>query len=61
MDHHCPWSSKCIGDGNMNCFKAFLAGTVASLVYVVVAMMFVFRVVVEVEVDVEFVWLVSLV
>ena len=42
MDHHCPWSSKCIGDGNMNCFKAFLAGTVASLVYVVVAMMFVF-------------------
>ena len=42
LDHHCPWSSKCIGDGNMNCFKAFLGSTVATLVYVVVAMMFVF-------------------
>ena len=41
LDHHCPWSSKCIGDGNMIFFKAFLGGTVAALVYVVVAMMFV--------------------
>ena len=33
LDHHCPWSSKCIGRGNMLCFKAFLVGVVACFVF----------------------------
>jgi len=24
LDHHCPWSGKCIGKGNMLAFKSFL-------------------------------------
>jgi hypothetical protein len=33
LDHHCPWSSKCIGHKNMLAFKAFLAGTVILMIY----------------------------
>jgi hypothetical protein len=25
LDHHCPWSSKCIGAGNIRFFNAFIA------------------------------------
>ena len=33
LDHHCPWSSKCIGEGNMTPFKCFLFMTVCLMVY----------------------------
>jgi len=33
LDHHCPWSSKCIGRGNMGPFKLFLGMTVLIMVY----------------------------
>ena len=33
LDHHCPWSSKCIGRGNMLAFKTFLAGVGMSFIY----------------------------
>ncbi|CDW72131.1 dhhc zinc finger domain containing protein [Stylonychia lemnae] len=33
LDHHCPWSSKCIGSGNMLMFKVFLFMTVSLMVY----------------------------
>ena len=42
LDHHCPWSSKCIARGNMPCFKAFITGTIMALCFVIVGCMFVF-------------------
>lgn len=33
LDHHCPWSSKCIGKGNMIAFKMFIAGLSASFIF----------------------------
>ena len=33
LDHHCPWSSKCIGKGNMLPFKLFIAGITASFIF----------------------------
>ena len=33
LDHHCPWSSKCIGRGNECFFKVFLAFLTACLVF----------------------------
>eukprot|EP00347_Sterkiella_histriomuscorum_P004329 403360859 len=45
LDHHCPWSSKCIGRGNMLMFKAFLFMTVALMVYLFSGGMFsIFRI-----------------
>ncbi len=41
LDHHCPWSSKCIGDGNMNPFKIFVGSTVILMVYLFTAGMMV--------------------
>jgi len=35
LDHHCPWSSKCIGRGNIVAFKLFLMTMMTSIVYVV--------------------------
>nr|AAG45846.2 putative membrane protein [Sterkiella histriomuscorum] len=40
LDHHCAWSSKCIGKGNMNFFKAFLFMTVSLVVYLFAGGMF---------------------
>ena len=35
MDHHCPWSSKCIGKGNQVCFYFFLWSTLLLMFYMV--------------------------
>ena len=40
LDHHCPWSSKCIAKGNILYFKIFLSMTVVLTVYVFLAAMF---------------------
>ena len=32
LDHHCPWSSKCIGSGNIKAFYAFLFSFTIQLV-----------------------------
>mmetsp|Transcript_7910 Transcript_7910/g.15357 ORF Transcript_7910/g.15357 Transcript_7910/m.15357 type:complete len:191 (+) Transcript_7910:12609-13181(+) len=39
-DHHCPWTSKCIGEGNLFYFHSFLILTLASIVYVVLVATF---------------------
>lgn len=36
-DHHCPWTSKCIGGGNLIQFYIFLAWTPIYLIYITVA------------------------
>jgi hypothetical protein len=36
LDHHCPWTGKCIGKGNLFYFYAFLTTLCAHLVLVVV-------------------------
>lgn len=36
-DHHCPWTSKCIGGGNLIRFYVFLALTPIYLIYITVA------------------------
>jgi len=41
LDHHCPWSSKCIGNGNLNAFKCFLATTISLMIYLFTGGMFV--------------------
>ena len=33
MDHHCVWTGKCIGKGNLNWFWGFLAWTILFLSY----------------------------
>lgn len=33
VDHHCPWSSKCIAERNKPCFLGFLLLTCALVVY----------------------------
>ena len=32
-DHHCPWTSQCIGKGNLCCFYLFLVSTCFSMIY----------------------------
>jgi len=32
-DHHCPWTGKCIGEGNLKPFYLFLFSTMAYIVY----------------------------
>jgi len=32
-DHHCPWTGKCIGRGNLRSFYVFLASTTLYIVY----------------------------
>lgn len=33
LDHHCPWSSKCIAGGNMPAFNCMLIGLLGCLLY----------------------------
>jgi len=40
LDHHCAWSSKCIGRRNIFAFKNFLFMTVALIVYLFAGGMF---------------------
>lgn len=40
LDHHCPWSSKCIARGNMLPFKIFLGMTCVLAVYTFLAAMY---------------------
>ena len=35
-DHHCPWTSKCIGAGNLKYFTAFVALTLIYIIAMVV-------------------------
>jgi len=35
-DHHCPWTSKCIGKGNIKYFYTFIGMTMALAVYVII-------------------------
>jgi palmitoyltransferase ZDHHC9/14/18 len=41
LDHHCPWTGKCIGKRTMGFFQAFLFGLVAHLVFLAVSSMIV--------------------
>ena len=36
LDHHCPWTSKCIGKGNMFTFYAFVTTSCGLFLYIVV-------------------------
>lgn len=40
QDHHCPWTGKCIGEGNLPYFYAFLMGVVAAVLFIVTCAMF---------------------
>jgi len=37
LDHHCPWTGKCIGQRNMRFFTCFVALVCMNIMYVVVA------------------------
>jgi hypothetical protein len=37
-DHHCPWTSKCIGKGNALYFYCFLTGLLAGFVFGIITM-----------------------
>ncbi|OMJ67227.1 hypothetical protein SteCoe_35670 [Stentor coeruleus] len=37
-DHHCPWTSKCIGKGNIKYFYCFLTGLFISFVFGIIIM-----------------------
>ncbi|OMJ88832.1 hypothetical protein SteCoe_9131 [Stentor coeruleus] len=37
-DHHCPWTGKCIGRGNINFFYSFLFGLLICFLYCIVTM-----------------------
>jgi hypothetical protein len=39
-DHHCPWTSKCIGEGNLFYFHSFLITVLGTIVYVVLVATF---------------------
>jgi len=36
FDHHCPWTGKCIGEGNLRLFYVFLASTMIFIVYCII-------------------------
>jgi uncharacterized membrane protein len=36
-DHHCPWTSKCIGGGNLYHFYIFLGMTPIYMIYITIA------------------------
>lgn len=38
LDHHCPWTSKCIGEGNIRFFYGSLIGFLACFVYSVASL-----------------------
>lgn len=35
MDHHCPWTGKCVGKRNLCFFYTFLTAIVVNIFYVV--------------------------
>ncbi len=35
FDHHCPWTSKCIGRGNIKYFYMFIISTFTLLLYII--------------------------
>lgn len=37
MDHHCPWTSKCIGEGNLTGFHTFVVFTIVLFGYLIFA------------------------
>ena len=37
-DHHCPWTSKCIGKNNINSFYVFVISTLFIFAYIVCAL-----------------------
>lgn len=37
-DHHCPWTSKCIGEGNLKGFYVFVISTMLFFGYLIFAM-----------------------
>ena len=39
-DHHCPWTSKCIGRGNLIPFYVFVGSTLILFFYLIVMTMF---------------------
>ena len=41
LDHHCPWSSKCIGKNNLKPFYIFVSSLVVYMIVVIVAAMFI--------------------
>ncbi len=38
-DHHCPWSSKCVGKNNINMFRVFLCSVFIHIGYLCLASM----------------------
>lgn len=38
-DHHCPWTGKCIGEGNLPYFYGFVMGVMGAVVFVVICAM----------------------
>ena len=41
LDHHCPWTGKCIGRKNIYYFNTFLASVFISFIYFVIALVFI--------------------
>lgn len=39
-EHHCPWTGKCIGQGNKYSFKAFIYTSVGLFVYLIIVTLF---------------------
>lgn len=37
FDHHCPWTSKCIGQGNLKAFYLFVTTTFIYFIYFIIA------------------------
>jgi hypothetical protein len=37
-DHHCPWTGKCIGRGNINFFYSFLFGLLMCFLFCIVTL-----------------------
>jgi hypothetical protein len=42
LDHHCPWSSKCIARGNMVQFQIFIGSLMICMIYVFASLTFAF-------------------
>eukprot|EP00397_Hematodinium_sp_SG-2012_P039792 GEMP01043504.1.p2 GENE.GEMP01043504.1~~GEMP01043504.1.p2 ORF type:complete len:124 (+),score=12.63 GEMP01043504.1:113-484(+) len=39
-DHHCPWTSKCIGKKNLQDFHIFLATGMSTMLYIILVVAF---------------------
>ena len=44
IDHHCPWTSKCIGKNNLYFFYAFLGSTLSLIIYLMISFMSIFAI-----------------